>query len=56
MNTKNTMKCDFCGKESETLSRVALDKNYDRLTVKHQKKYACPDCSEKKESKRTSKD
>ena len=56
MNTKNglnKMTCDFCGEESERLERVALDKGYDRLTLKHQKKYACSKCSEKKEIERT---
>lgn len=48
----NTLKCDFCGAESERLERVALDKDYDRLTLKHQKKYACKKCSDKKEIER----
>jgi DNA-directed RNA polymerase subunit RPC12/RpoP len=46
------LKCDFCGKDVETVSRVALDKGYDRLTVKHSKMYACLKCSKKKEDKR----
>ncbi len=46
------LKCDFCGRASETLIRVAIDKGYDRLSVKHSKMYACPDCSKKKEEKR----
>jgi len=46
------LKCDFCGKESATVARVALDKEYDRLTVKHEKRYACAECSEKKEKER----
>ncbi len=44
--------CDFCGKQCETVQRIALDKDYDRITVKHQIKYACQECSEKKEKDR----
>lgn len=44
--------CDFCGKQSETVQRIVLDKDYDRITVKHQIKYACRECSEKKEKDR----
>lgn len=46
------LRCDFCGKEVETVVRVAIDKDYDRLTVKHEIKYACPECSIKKEAER----
>lgn len=46
------LRCDFCGKESATVARVALDKEYDRLTVKHEKRFACAECSEKKEKER----
>ncbi|MBI5560960.1 MAG: hypothetical protein HY883_06765 [Deltaproteobacteria bacterium] len=46
------LKCDFCGKETERVVRVALDKDYDRLTVRHKKMYACPECSKKKEEER----
>ncbi len=46
------LRCDFCGKESETVIRVAIDADYDRLTVRHEKRYACKECSEKKESAR----
>ena len=53
MVTEGTkLRCDFCGKEYETVQRVALDKDYDRITVKHQIKYACKECSEKKEMER----
>ncbi len=45
----NMLKCSFCGKESETVIRIVLDKDYDRLTVRHDVKYACPECSKKKE-------
>jgi len=49
------LKCDFCGKETPTVARVALDREYDRLTVKHEKRFACPECSEKKEKQRKAK-
>jgi len=47
------LKCDFCGAETDFVSRVALDRDYDRLTVKHVKRYACKACAEKKEKERT---
>ncbi|MBW7957021.1 MAG: hypothetical protein H3C68_03930 [Deltaproteobacteria bacterium] len=46
------LRCDFCGRESDNITRVALDQGYDRLTVKHEKRYACQDCSLKKEQER----
>lgn len=46
------LKCDFCGKESDKVVRVALDEGYDRLSVKHQVRFACPDCSKMKERER----
>lgn len=46
------LKCDFCGHESDRVSRVAVAEGYDRLTVRHEKMYACPQCSEKKEKER----
>ncbi len=46
------LKCDFCGVESDTVQRVAVDAGYDRLTVKHRKMYACPECSVKKDAER----
>ncbi len=46
------LKCDFCEEESESVVRVAIDENYDRLTERHVKKYACQECSAKKEAAR----
>ncbi|MFQ5585391.1 MAG: hypothetical protein ACE5GF_00965 [Thermodesulfobacteriota bacterium] len=46
------LRCDFCGRGFDTLQRVALDEGYDRLTVRHEKKYACSECSKKKEKER----
>lgn len=46
------LKCDFCGSDTDFVVRVALDKDYDRLTVRHEKRYACMPCSDKKEKER----
>lgn len=46
------LRCDFCGKEVESVRRVAIDKDYDRLSIKHQIKYACEECSKRKEMER----
>ncbi len=46
------LKCDFCGVESEEVKRVAVATDYDRLSVKHDTQYACPECSVKKDSER----
>lgn len=46
------LKCDFCGVETDFVVRVVIDKDYDRLTVRHEKRYACRACSEKKEKER----
>lgn len=48
----NLLRCDFCGKESEAVRRVALDEGYDRLQRPHREQYACTECSEKKERER----
>ncbi len=49
------LKCDFCGVESDEVKRVVLDLDYDRLSVKHEKMYACPPCSLKKDEERVEK-
>ena len=46
------LKCDFCGVESGEVKRVALDLDYDRLSVKHETRYACTGCSIEKDSER----
>ncbi len=51
-----TVKCDFCGKEVSTVKRVAMDRDYDRLTVKHEVKFACEECSKKKDEERRAAD
>ncbi|MBI5237375.1 MAG: hypothetical protein HY887_03025 [Deltaproteobacteria bacterium] len=46
------LKCDFCGVQTGEVIRIAIDKDYDRLTVRHEVRYACPECSAKKERER----
>ena len=46
------VRCDFCGERVASVRRVALDHEYERLRTKHRERYACPTCSEKKESER----
>ena len=46
------MVCDFCGKPSAAIRRIALDDGYDRITTKTPAKYACSVCSDKKEETR----
>ena len=41
--------CDFCGQEAASVRRIALDSEYERLRTKHQERYACQPCSERKE-------
>lgn len=47
-----TLRCDFCGAESERVRRVALDQGYDRLGQRHVVRYACEECSQRKEEAR----
>jgi hypothetical protein len=47
------LRCDFCGRETATVRRIALDRGYDRLRPPHIARYACPACSVKKERERT---
>ncbi len=44
--------CDFCGLEVASVTRVALDGEYERLRTPHNPLYACPACSEQKERER----
>jgi len=44
--------CDFCGEPASKLTRVAVAKDYDRLTDGGRPKYACPQCSAAKERQR----
>ena len=42
-------RCDFCGRQVPQVRRIALDRDYDRLHKPHRERYACADCSERKE-------
>lgn len=44
--------CDFCGELAESVQRVALDGDYERLRTPHPVKFACPECSARKEAER----
>lgn len=46
------LRCDFCGALVPRVRRVALDRDYDRLQAPHQARYACPECSQRKERER----
>lgn len=46
------LRCDFCGEETTSVRRVALDRAYERLLTPHVARYACRACSEKKERAR----
>jgi predicted RNA-binding Zn-ribbon protein involved in translation (DUF1610 family) len=43
------LRCDFCGAQVARVRRVALDGDYDRLQAPHAVRYACPECSQRKE-------
>ena len=45
--------CDFCGCETGRVRRVALDRDYDRLSRRHPVRYACEACSSLKDAART---
>lgn len=46
------LSCDFCGKTTQAVRRIALDEGYDRLQRPHKEQYACADCSARKEGER----
>lgn len=47
------LKCDTCGKETDTVSRVVVDAGYNRANARPL--YNCPDCYEKKLQERVEK-
>ena len=51
-NPTEPLECDFCGRTTEAVRRIALDEGYDRLQRPHKEQYACADCSAKKERER----
>lgn len=46
------LRCDFCGQETTTVRRVALDQGYDRLLTPHREQFACETCSQRKDLQR----
>ncbi len=46
------LRCDFCGALVPRVRRVALDRDYDRLQTPHSARFACPECSRRKELQR----
>jgi ribosomal protein L37AE/L43A len=46
------LRCDFCGTLVPRVRRIALDRDYDRLQTPHSARYACPECSQRKELER----
>jgi hypothetical protein len=46
------LRCDFCGARVARVRRIALDRDYDRLQAPHSARYACPECSQRKERER----
>ena len=51
-DASSPLRCDFCGQESPSVHRIAIDRSYERLRTPHRERYACPACSEKKERAR----
>ncbi|MAE94870.1 MAG: hypothetical protein CL910_09435 [Deltaproteobacteria bacterium] len=47
-----TLRCDFCGQQTASVRRVALDRGYERLQTPHKELYACAACSREKEQAR----
>ena len=50
--SESGLRCDFCGAEVARVRRIALDRDYDRLQTPHSARYACPECSQRKELER----
>lgn len=46
------LRCDFCHENVQSVRRIALDQDYDRLQTPHRELYACARCSEQKERRR----
>ncbi len=46
------LRCDFCGAVVARVRRIALDRDYDRLQAPHAARYACTECSQRKELER----
>lgn len=48
----NALFCDLCGAPANAVQRVALDRDYERLTTRHVVQYACQSCYERKDRRR----
>ena len=46
------IRCDFCGAPADSVRRIALDRDYERLLTPHRERYACPKCSAAKDAER----
>lgn len=46
------IRCDFCGELVQSVRRIALDQDYERLQTPHKERFACPKCSRLKEDER----
>jgi uncharacterized protein with PIN domain len=46
------VRCDFCEQIVPSVSRIALDRGYERLRTPHREQFACPACGDKKERDR----
>lgn len=53
-SNEQILKCDTCGKETETVSRVVVDAGYNRSNARPV--YNCPECYEKKLKERVGQD
>ena len=49
---ESVMRCDFCDREVQSVRRVALDGEYERLRTPHAVMYSCPDCFDRKNQER----
>jgi C4-type Zn-finger protein len=52
--SEQRLECDFCGKNTDEVKRIALDVGYDRVLA--EALYACSECSDRKELERKSYD
>ena len=50
--TPAILRCDFCGQETPQVRRIVLDRDYDRIQTPPPVRYACENCSRRKEMER----
>ncbi len=51
-SAKGRFQGDFGGRAVARVRRLALDRDYDRLSQRHAVRYACQACSERKDAER----